>query len=391
MIRRRLALIAIPSVVLTLVALLITGCAQHSASQLSQGAQGSSSPQTVNVVAVESQKLNTMLSLPAQTVAYEGVDIYPKVTGFIETINVDRGSRVKAGELIIRLSAPELVAERAHAESAIQTAQSQLASAQAKLAADDGTYQHLAAAAKTPGVVAGNDLQVAQQTAAAERAQVQAAEDNVRAARETLRSIAQLESYLGIRAPFAGIVTARNMHPGALVGPSSGQSGSPPIVHIDSIGRLRLVVPVPESYVSGVREGQQVAFTVPAFPGQTFHAPIARISHDIDQSTRTMAVELDVRNSQITPGTFANVQWPIQRTYATLFVPATAITTNLQRTFVIRIRDGKAEWVDAKSGATVNGKTEVFGDLKAGDQVVVRASDELAPGTAVAARTPPGQ
>jgi len=114
------------------------------------------------------------------------------------------------------------VAQRAQAEAASQTAQSQLTSAQAKLAADEGTYQHLAAAAKTPGVVAVNDLQVAQQTAAADKAQVQAAENNVRAARETLRSIAQLESYLDIRAPFDGIVTARNMHPGALVGPSSG-------------------------------------------------------------------------------------------------------------------------------------------------------------------------
>jgi RND family efflux transporter MFP subunit len=324
-------------------------------------------------------------------VAYEGVDIYPKVTGFIEKINVDRGSRVRAGELIIRLSAPEVVAQRAQAEAAIQAAQSQLASAQAKLAADEGTYQHLSAAAKTPGVVAINDLQVAQQTAAADKAQVETVENNVRAARETLRSIAQLESYLDIRAPFDGIVTARNMHPGALVGPSSGQSGSQPIVHIDSIGRLRLVVPVPESYVSGVREGQQVAFSVPAFPGQTFHAPIARVSHDIDQKTRTMAVELDVRNPQITPGTFTDVQWPIQRTYPTLFVPATAITTNLQRTFVIRVSNGKAEWVDVKSGATANGKTEVFGDLKPGDQVVARATDELASGTPVALRAAPGQ
>jgi membrane fusion protein, multidrug efflux system len=373
------------------VAVLLTGCAEHSASEQSQGGQSSSSPQSVNVVPVESQKLNTTLSLPAQAIAYEGVDIYPKVTGFIEKISVDRGSRVKAGELIIRISAPEVVAQRAQAEAAIQAAQSQLASAQAKLVADEGTYQHLSGAAKTPGVVAANDLQVAQQTAAADKAQVEAVENNVRAARETLRSIAQLESYLDIRAPFDGIVTARNMHPGALVGPSSGQSGSQPIVHIDSLGRLRLEVPIPEAYVSGVREGQQVSFTVPAFPGQSFRAPIARISHDIDQKTRTMAVELDVRNPQITPGTFANVQWPIQRSYATLFVPASAITTNLQRTFVIRVSNGKAEWVDVKSGATVNGKTEIFGDLKPGDQVIARASDELASGTPVAPHPAAGQ
>jgi RND family efflux transporter MFP subunit len=231
--------------------------------------------------------------------------------------------------------------------------------------------------------VAGNDLLVAEQTTAADRAQVEAAQHNVLAAQDGLRSVTQLESYLQIRAPFDGVVTERNLHPGALVGPSSGQSGSLPIVRIEDIGRLRLVVPVPEQYVSGVREGEAVAFTVPAYPGQTFHAPIARISHDIDQNTRTMAVELDVRNAQITPGTFANVQWPVQRGYATLFVPASAITTNLQRTFVIRIHDSKAEWVDIKTGATAGGKTEIFGDLKSGDQIVVPASDELAPGTSV--------
>jgi len=138
--------------------------------------------------------------------------------------------------------------------------------------------------------------------------------------------------------------------------------------------------------LAGVREGQQVVFSVPAYPGQMLHAPIARISHNIDQNTRTMAVEIDVRNAKITAGTFANVQWPVQRTYPTLFVPATAITTNLQRTFVIRIRDGKAEWVDVKTGVSANGKVEIFGKLQAEDQVAANASDDLVPGTPVKAR-----
>lgn len=362
------------------------GCTGTAGSQ-SQKSPSSSSPPTVNVVAVESQKLNTTLSLPAQTSPYEAVAIFPKVTGFIEKISVDRGSHVKSGELIVQLSAPELLAQRSQAEASLQTAHSHLAAAQAKLISDKGTYEHLASAAKTPGVVAGNDLQVAEQATAADRAQVEAAQHNVLAAQDALRSVTQLESYLQIRAPFDGVVTERNLHPGALVGPSSGQAGAKPIVRIEDIGRLRLVVPVPEQYVSGIREGESVAFAIPAYPGQVFHAPIARMSHEIDQNTRTMAVELDVRNTQITPGTFANVQWPVQRGYPTLFVPATAITTNLQRTFVIRIRDQKTEWVDVKTGTTAGGKTEVFGDLKDGEQVVAPASDELAPGTHVEVRT----
>jgi membrane fusion protein (multidrug efflux system) len=347
-----------------------------------------SSPQGVNVVAVESQRLETTLSLPAEITPYEVVDIYPKVTGFLDTINVDRGSRVRAGELMIRLSAPELVAQRAQAEAALQSAEAQLNAAQAKFASDHGTYLHLAAAAQTPGVVAGNDLQIADQAAAADKAQVEAATKNVQASQNALRAVTQLESYLEIRAPFDGVVTQRNLHPGALVGPASGQAGSQPIVQVENLARLRVVVPVPEAYVAGVREGQPATFGVPAYPGRLFQAPIARISHDISQETRTMQVELDFHNSdaQVTPGTFANVEWPVQRGYPTLFVPAPAITTDLQRTFVIRVRQGKAEWVDVKTGLTVNGKTEVFGELQAGDLVVRNATDSIRSGASVEAR-----
>ena len=200
----------------------------------------------------------------------------------------------------------------------------------------------------------------------------------------------QLESYLEIRAPFNGVVTLRNLHPGALVGPASGTSGAQPIVPIEDLDRLRLVVPVPEAYTAGIREGQQVPFSVPAYPGRNFQAPIARIAHDVAQNTRTMAVELDVRNAgaQITPGSFATVEWPVQRSYPTLFVPSTAVTSDLQRTFVIRVRQGKAEWIDVKTGVTVNGKTEVFGELQAGDIVVANATDTIRPGTSFSTHQP---
>ncbi len=367
-----------------LAAILLAGCSsQPPAKSGNQPAAGA--PQTVALSTVESQQLSSTLTLPAQITPYEVVNVYPKVTGFLEQISVDRGSRVKSGEIIARLSAPELVAQRSQAESHLQATQGQLAAAQAKLASDEGTFTHLSAAAKVPGVVAGNDLAVAQQTVAADRAQVESASNNVKAAQDALRSVSQLEAYLNVRAPFAGVVTERNFHPGALVGPSSGQAGSPPIVQIQDVNRLRVVVPVPEPYVAGVNEGQQVTFTVPAFPGRSFHAPIARISRNVDQTTRTMAVELDLRNSgsQITPGTFASVVWPVHRGYQTLVVPSSAITTDLQRTFVIRLQQGKAEWVDVKTGVTSDGKTEVFGPLQAGDKVVRNATDAIRPGAAL--------
>ena len=101
-----------------------------------------------------------------------------------------------------------------------------------------------------------------------------------------------------------------------------------------------------------------------------------------------MLVELDVHNTNdhLSSGSFATVMWPVRRTYATLFVPQTAVTSDQQHTFVILVRDGKAEWVTVQTGQAVNGNTEVFGDLHAGDQVVKTASDSLHNGQEVTAR-----
>ena len=358
---------------------LIAGCSGGN----SQSRPQASGPPTVVVTTVKSQLLHTTIALPAQIKAYESVDIFPKESGFITAIPVDRGSRVKAGQLLVKLSAPELVAQRTQAEAAVNAAQSQVVAAKAKLASDQTTYLHLKNAAQTPGVVAENDVAVAEQTAASDQAQVQAAQENAVAARQRLKSVSELESYLEIRAPFDAVVTERNLHPGALVGPSTG-AGAQPILRIESVGRARLVIDVPEDYAIGIREGQQVNFTADSIPGKTFHAPIARISHAIDEKTRTMAVELGIQNEpQLVPGMFVTVQWQSQRSAPTLFVPTTAIANDLQRTFVVRVKSGRVEWIDVKPGVTAGNSIEAFGDLQPNDLVAVRGTDELKPGTQV--------
>jgi len=372
--------------------LLAGGCSQDRGGAAPATGEGAgAAPQEVEVTRVVEQQLNTTVKLPAQLTAYEMVDVYAKVTGFVKSIKVDRGSKVKAGDPIALLEAPELVAQRGEAESKYQSAQAQLAAAQAKLAADQATYQRMSAAAKTPGVVASNDLEVAQKAAQSDEANVEALQKSAKAAQEALRSVAQLEAYLNIAAPFDGQVTTRYLHPGALVGPAGGPAAMTPIVHIETLTRHRMVVPVPEYDAAGIPEGTQVSFTVPSFPGRVFQAPIARISHSVDVKTRTMPVELDVRDqrAELTPGTFCEVSWPVRRAYATLFVPASAVGSDLERAFVIRVRDNRAEWVDVKTGATSGKLIEVFGDLKAGDEIAVRGTDQLRPGTVVSPKVVP--
>jgi len=366
-----------------------TSCGPSGESSIpASNAQGAASAPSVQVAKVESQRLSMKVRLPGELQPYEVVALYPKVTAFVDWIGVDRGSHVRSGQLIIRLVAPELAAQRSEAQAKLQTAEAQQVEAEAKLAADESTYRRLNAAASTPGVVAGNDLEVARQAAEAARARVRAAQDSANAAKQALRSIAEVEDYLQVKAPFEGVITERNVHPGALVGPSGGPGVAAPMVRIETPLRLRLVIPVPEAYVAGIPEGTNVEFTVPTYPSQTFSAPVARIAQSVDVKTRTMPVELDVSNpaGRLAAGMFSEVLWPVGRPRPTLFVPTSAVARTTERVFVIRIRDGKAEWVDVKTGATSGNLIEVFGNLKERDQVALRGTDELRPGTPVTAR-----
>jgi membrane fusion protein, multidrug efflux system len=342
-------------------------------------------PPTLEVVKVVEQPLNVTLSLPGELNPYQTVALYARVTGFVKTIRVDRGSRVRAGEQIAVLEAPELGAQRAEAQSKVQSAEAQLGAIRSKAEGNASTYDKLKAASVTPGVVAGNDVVQAQKAVEADQGQIAAAQQNVEAARQALKSVSDMEAYLRITAPFAGVVTERNVHPGALVGPTGGPGTATPIVRIVESNRLRLVVPVPEAYTAGVTAGTALSFSVAAYPGQTFSGTVSRIAQSVDVSTRTMAVELDVNNAdgRLAPGTFCQVRWPLRRTGPSLLVPSDSVANTTGRTFVIRVRNGRTEWVDVKTGLTSGSLIEVFGDLKPGDDIATRGTDEIRAGVQV--------
>ena len=366
----------------------LAGCCNRGAAQADKPAPPPAGPASIDVVRVVQQPTNVILEMPGQLDPYETVAVYPKVTGYVKSIRVDRGSHVRAGELMAELEAPELVAQRAEAQSKLQAAEAQLAGARAKADADTSTFERLKAASATPGVVAGNDVVIAQKTVEADQSQIAAAQQTAEAARQAVRSITQLEDYLHVTAPFDGVVTERNVHPGTLVGPNSGPAATMPMLRVVHTDRLRLVVPVPEAYTADVPSGATISFTVSAYPGQTFSGIVARIAHAVDIKTRTMAVELDVANKdgRLAPGTFCQVNWPVRRRTPSLFVPTDSVGSTTDRTFVIRVRNGKTDWVDVKTGLASGPLVEVFGDLQAGDEVAARGTDEVKPGTEVKAK-----
>lgn len=337
--------------------------------------------QTSNLAPVISKPVSQTIDLPAEIWPYLSVSLHAKVPGYVEQVRVDRGSVVDKGEFLIELSAPEMDAQIAEAESKVQAAEADRLQAEAQLAATQSTYDRTQEAAKTPGAVAGNDLVQAQKQVEAAQALVRSKQRASAAAQAAVNAMKAMLAYLRITAPFNGVVTDRLVHPGALVGPPA----NPPLLVIQQVSHLRIVVPVPEQYVGGIVRGSTVAFTVPAYPRRVYSGKIARIADALDQKTRTMSVELDFmnRDGALAPGMYPSVKWPVRSQGSEMWVPKTSVVTTTERTFVIRNHDGRAEWVDVKRGVTEGDLIEVFGNLKPGETVVRRATDEMRDGTPI--------
>jgi membrane fusion protein (multidrug efflux system) len=346
-------------------------------------AEAQGTPTSLETTKVVAQVLEKAITIPGDLTPYQAVNLNARVSGFVESVAVDRGSFVKRGQSLARISAPELRAQHAEADAKLQGVRAQEAEAEAKTVAAQSTYDRLKAASASPGVVAGHDLEMAERSLEAARAHVNALKGSGGAAAAALKAVSEMETYLQL-APFDGVITERNVHPGSLVGPSTGA-----LLRIEQVTRLRLTVPVPETYVGTIKRGMKVDFRVSAFPEQTFQGVIARPAHTLDLKTRSMLVANNP-NQRLAPGMFAEVQWPVSRAQASVFVPNTAVVRTSERQFVVRVRGGVAEWVDVRRGELNGEVIEVFGDLRAGDDVVRRANDEIRPGTKVTLTAPKG-
>jgi RND family efflux transporter MFP subunit len=325
--------------------------------------------------------ISRSVDLPGEFLPFLSVEVHARVPGYVERMLVDRGRVVKEGDLLAELTAPEMAARIAEAQSKVQGAESDRVQAEAQLAAAQSTWERMKKASETEGAIAGNELILAEKQVDAAKALLASRQQAGTTAQAEVKALQELQGYLKIRAPFDGVVTDRIVHPGALVGPGNDIS----LLTIQQVSHLRLVVPVPEEDVSGIVKDAIVSFQVPAWPERNFSGKVARVSHALDPKTRTMAIELDVTNSDgsLAPGMYPTVRWPVRRTRASLFVPKTSVVTTTERTFVIRDSSGQAEWVDVRKGIADGDMTEVMGNLRTGDKVLKRATDEIREGTPI--------
>ncbi|ADB38633.1 efflux transporter, RND family, MFP subunit [Spirosoma linguale DSM 74] len=310
------------------------------------------------------------LNLPGELESYYETDLYPRVSSYVKALHVDIGDQVKKGQVLAELEAPELTANLTEAYSKVKAAE-------AVYGASKGTFLRVLRTSRTLGAISPVDLDASRTKAISDSLAVVAANAHY-------NSVQQLVSYLKITAPFTGVITDRRLSPGAFVGPG-GQNGVP-MLKIKQLDRLRLRIAVPEAYLGDIRRGNPVQFTVRSFPRQTFTGRINRVANSVRPETRSELVEIDYQNKggKLKPGMFASARLPVSATTeGSLYVPKTAIISTLDRTFVLKVVDGKAIRVTVQKGDESAGQTQVFGDLQPGDLILKTASDDLADRAAV--------
>lgn len=340
---------------------ILLGCAEKKKETTAKAAE-KIAPAAYETAVVETGGVATLIKLPAQLAAWQEVSIFPKVNGYVKTVSVDVGSLVGAGQNLMSLEAPEL-------EQAATQAKEKYARTKADYAIDREHYQRLLEAAKTAGAVSTLDISTYKAKMEADSAVSNAEKANWQMQQTML-------GYLRVTAPFAGVITERNVHPGALVSTAGKEK---PMLELKQVNHLRLQVDVPEAVAAAIQKQDTVYFYVSALQGEQLSGFISRRSKNINAQYRSERMEIDVPNpkGKLAPGMYADVVLHSKGNAAALLVPATAVVTSTERKYVLVIRDGKISKVDVSTGNQTASKTEIFGNLKAGEKVVLKATDEI--------------
>lgn len=371
---------------------------------------------TVTVARVRLAPANSELTLPGNLSALTETSIYARAAGYVRKRYVDIGDHVREGQLLAEIEAPELDEQVAQARAAVAQAQQQISQARAalvqaqsqrdlaKVTAD--RYNNLVA----KGAVARQDadtqesnFKTADALVMAQEASVRASEENVRQAQSNLDRVVSLQEYKKVKAPFTGIVTARNIDTGALISATGAGQGASPMsttgaapaagnemFRVAQIGTIRILVSVPQANAPTIRIGMPSELFVVEFPGKIFQGQVTRTTNSLDPGSRTMLVEVQVpnRDGKLLPGMYADVKFRSRRETPPLLVPGDSlISTNSGIQIAVLNDDGngakKVHLQPLTIGRDYGAETEVIAGLRGDETVVVNPGDDVREGALV--------
>lgn len=322
---------------------------------------------TIKVFVLAIDSAQKTISLPGDLLPDENVQIRAKVQGYISKIKVDIGSRVNKGQVLALIDAPEI-------NTRVQELYAKEKAAESRYQSSKDYYNRIGTASQSDGVIAASELEKTKN-------QMQGDEAEYKAAQFAVLSNKQIGNYLAIVAPYSGTITKRNINVGSFV----GSTNEKPLFEIENNKVLRLRVAVPEVYTNAVLLDNVGDLTTRSSPDKKFQAKLVRKSGSIDNETRSELWEFEIPNptSELKAGSYADVKLYFLRAQQSMVLPTSAIVTTLEKKFVIRVSNNATQWVDIRAGFNMGDKQEIFGELKAGDSLVLKASEELKPGTKV--------
>ncbi|HYW40214.1 MAG TPA: efflux RND transporter periplasmic adaptor subunit [Terriglobales bacterium] len=325
---------------------------------------------TVAVVQPEAEPGNDELVLPGNLQAFEESPIFARTNGYLLRWYKDMGSKIQKGELLAAIDTPEIDQELSQARASRE--QIKAALELAKISTD--RWANLR-----------KSDSVSQQEADQQASGYQQAQANLAAADANVRRLEQLESFKNVYAPFAGVLTRRNVDPGALIN-SGAQAAGKELFDIARVDPLRVYVSVPQAYAPNIKARMKANVTLQEFPGQKFVGTVVRTAEAIDPATRTLLTEVDVPNKdgKLLPGSFGQVHFATGTSVPRITIPVNAMLFRAEGPRVAVVdKDGKVHLRSISIGRDFGATLEILGGLDVSDQIIINPSDSLDEGQQV--------
>lgn len=318
--------------------------------------------ESVIVVRAHREDLTQTLTLPGDIKPFQVTRVYAKVSGYLQTIRVDRGDWVKAGEPLAHLEIPEMEREYHRVES--------------DMIMKHRVYKRLADIQRD-----NHDLIPIEE--------VELARTEFVMAKAEKDELSVMMDYATIRAPFDGVITDRHVHPGALIqAGTTSQQNTTPLVTIMDLDRVRITVAVPESDVAWIMRKTPVSIIVDAWRGKSWTGTVTRYANALDPDTRTMATEIEVENPDhvLYPGMYAHVTFTLQTLADRLVVPRQAVLKTPTRRELLIVDQDEVKAVTVKTGFEDERWVEITEGLTGEEQIILQDHQRISPGDRVTVR-----
>jgi len=362
------------------------GCSDTKAADEQVGAEAiEQSPPKVVVTAPEKTDAEKTVRVPGTFEPMEAVDVYARITGYLNELKVDIGDEVKEGDEIARLTVPKLEAEVREARGSLSAAKSRLSAAKANREAAKTTFERISELReKNPGAVPEQKLDEARRDKLEAEAEVEEAKAAIDEAEGQLRNLRSSRGFSVVRAPFDGVVSERYLDHGALVREGSVSEASP-IVRIARTETFRFSFEVPEALAPSVKEGESIKIRPESRPDELIETEISRTSKALDQTSRTLRAEADIENDSdlVRAGMVGEVEFTGDRMPGAHRLPSAAVRGSGEDRYVLVVEDEKLTKRSVVVGIETGEWTYLSEGVSSSDQVMVSGSRLATPGSKV--------